>query len=108
MFALHNHLSDAVSTKGLAANKGLASDSGQEVEDSRDGEYDGGGNQAGVAVEDTEEENDGHDSVRSGARIVCRDDTDGGIELAGGGADTEEQGNLDEQNDKGECTISRR
>jgi hypothetical protein len=97
-----------MATESLAANKGLASDGGQQVADGGQRKKDSGGDQGGVGVDDAEEEHDGHDGVGTSAGIVGRDLADHGIELGGRRADAEEQGDLDEQNDerKGNCECA--
>ncbi len=91
-----------MTTEGLAADKRLATDSSQEIADGRESQDDGGRDQRGGLVDEAEVEYNSHGTVRAGAGVVGRDRADHGIELGGRGADAEEQGNLDEQDDEGE------
>lgn len=102
---LNNHLCDALAAKSLAANKGLALDASEEVADGSQREEDTGSDKAGSIDDRAKELDDGHDGVGGGAEVVGRDLADEAIELAGGRADAEEQGNLDKEDEKGGGTV---
>lgn len=102
--ALHNHLRNAGASEGLAADKGLALDASKEVAEGSQEQEDGGGNQTAGARDVADELQGGHDAVGSGAHVVGRDLADDFVKLARGWADSEEQGDLDEQDDEGRRT----
>ena len=102
---LHNHLRDTLAAERLAADKGLALDGGEQIADGGKGEEDARSDQTRVGPNGAEELQDGHDAVGGGAKIVGRDGADGGIELARGRANAEQQRDLDEQNQEGGCSV---
>jgi hypothetical protein len=96
---LDNHLGDTLATEGLATDKGLALDGGKEVADGCQSKEDSCGNQGRGSLQQTEEQDNGHDAVGSRTRPVGGDLANGIIELGGGGADSEQQRHLDEQDE---------
>lgn len=100
---LHNHLRDTLAAEGLASNKSLAPDGGEEVADSSKGEDNAGCDQAGGAPKGAEELNQSHDGVGGGTGVVSRNLANRGIKAGRGGADSKEKGDFDEENDEGRC-----
>lgn len=105
--ALHNHLRDTLATKSFAADESLALDAGKEVADGGQGQEDTGGDQAGGVDDGAEELDDGHDGVGAGAHVVGRDLADEAIERGRGRADSEQQGDLNEEDDQRGSTRER-
>jgi hypothetical protein len=108
--SLDNHLRDTLSTKGLAANESLASDSGEEIADGSEGKEDSRGDETGRVDKDAEELYERQNSVGSCPEVVGRDHADVGIELARSRADSEEQRYFDEENEErggSACVLER-
>lgn len=103
---LDDHLGDALAAEGLGADEVLALEAGEGVADGGQGQEDGGGDQGAAAAEDAEVLDDGHDGVGSGAHVVGGDAADEGVELLGGRADAEEEGDLNEEDDQGGGTVA--
>lgn len=101
--SLHNHLRNTLTTEGLAADKGLALDTGKQVAKSSQQQEDSSGNQAACTADIANELQSRHDAVGGCAHIIGRDLANRLIELAGGWADSEKKRDLDEKNDKGRC-----
>lgn len=101
---LHNHLRDTLATQGLAANKFLLCDGGKAIEYSRDQEEHGGGDQARRSADKTDPLDSAEDHVDGGAHGVGGEAADELIELGGGRADSEEEGNLYEEDHEGRGT----
>lgn len=101
VFCLDNHLSDALATESLGADKVLALDGGEGVADGRQEQEDGSGDQGAATAEDAQELEDGHDAIGGGAQPVGGDLADEAIELFRGRTDAQQQRHLDEEDDKG-------
>ena len=103
----HHHLGDALSTQGLAPDEVLALDAGQRVEDGCDQQHDGGRDQARSSEWDADKLDDAHDQVDASAHVVGRHAADKGIEFGRRRTDPEEEGDLDEDEDKGRGSDGR-
>lgn len=77
---LYDHLCHTLSTQGLAADKGLVLDGGQEVAKSSEHEKDGSSKQTSSLGNCAQPLDQTHDTVDAGARVVGRDLADRGIE----------------------------
>lgn len=98
---LDNHLGNTVTAEGLAADEGLATDTGEGVADRSEEEEDGSRDQARGDNQVAQELDNRHDKVGGGAEIVGRDLADKLVELAGRGADAQQQGNLNKEDEEG-------
>lgn len=101
----HNHLCDALTAKRLAPNERLAPDGGEQVAEAGQGEQHAGGNEAGVVDDGAQELDDAHDSIGRRSRVVGRDLADGVIELARRGADPEQEGDLNKEDNEGRHAV---
>lgn len=95
--ALNNHLCDALSAQGLAADKGLTLDTGQEVADGRQEQEHSGRDQARLRADTADELDDGHDAIGGGAHVVGGDLANEVVELSRGRADAQQERDFDEQ-----------
>ena len=105
---LDDHLGDTLTAEGLGADKVLALGGGEGVADGGQRQEDGGGDQRAATAEDAEVLDDGHDGVGGGAHPVGGDAADEAIELGRGRADAEQEGDLNEEDDEGGCTVAER
>lgn len=104
---LYNHLGDTMTTQCLTADKRLALDTRKGIADGRQQQEHGRCDQLrGRGRNAAHELDDGHDKVGGSARIVGRDSADKGVELAGGRADAQEEGDFDEENQQGGRTVA--
>jgi hypothetical protein len=97
---LNDHLRNTLTTEGLAADKLLALQTGQRVEDSSDGEHNGGGDQTRGTGDETSPLDTTHDGIHSGAHPVGCEAADEGIELGGCRANAKQEGYLNEEDDE--------
>lgn len=102
---LYNHLRDTCSTQCLASHKRLALERRQSVADTRERKEDAGDKEGRGAIDAGQEDDDGHDAVSGGARVVGRDLADEVVEGGRGRADAEEERDFDEENHKGEAPV---
>lgn len=100
---LDNHLRNAMATKSLATNESLAPNSCKEIADSRNQEKDTRSNQASGGANSAKKLEECHHTVRSGAKVVGGDTANGFIKLGRGWANSEQQGDLEEENQKRRC-----
>lgn len=84
----------------LAPDEGLALDTSEQVAEGRDGEEDGGGDEAADAPEKAEPLGEGHGGVRGGAHVVGRHLADGRVEARRGRADPQQERHLNEEDDE--------
>ncbi len=103
--ALHDHLGNALTAEGLAANKILAPDGGEEVADPGEGEEDARVDETGAAANGADELDGGHDAVGGSAHVVGRHPADRVIKGRRGRADSQEEGYLDEEDDEGGRSV---
>ena len=103
----YNHLRNPRATKRLAADKRLALERRQGVAETGKRQEDTGDNERAGGGDARQEHDDGHDAVGAGAHVVCRDLADGVVEGLGGGADAQEEGDLDEEDHEGEDPVGR-
>lgn len=106
--SLYDHLRHTLATERLRADKSLSLDACQEVTQGSGRQDDGLSDEGGRAGDDTEPLDDGHDTVRSSTHVVGRDHADIAVEDAGGRADAQQQGDLDENNNEGGCSTIQR
>lgn len=96
---LDDHLGNTSAAESLAANKGLAADSGEEVAESREHEEHGKNNQGAGSNSEADELNRRHDAIGGGAQVVCGNLSDKGVKLAGRGADAQQERDFDEEDE---------
>ena len=101
---LHNHLRDSLATQGLAAHEFLLRDGGQSIEYCRDEEEHGRSEQTRRSADKTDPLDSAEDHVDGGAHRVGGEAADKLVELGGGGTDSEEEGNLYEEDHEGRGT----
>lgn len=101
----NDHLRDTLAAKGLAADKLLALQTSQRVEEGGDREDDGGGDETRRASYETNPLDSTHGGVHGGAHVVGGEAADEGIELGGCRANTEEERYLNEEDDEGASTA---
>lgn len=97
---LDDHLGNTSTAESLAANEGLAANSGQEVAESREHEEHGKNNQGAGGNSEADELNRRHDAIGGGAQVVCGNLSDKGVKLAGRGADAQQERDFDEEDEK--------
>lgn len=100
-WCLDYHLRDTVAAEGLAADKLLALQTSQRVEEGSDREDDGSRNETRGARYETNPLDSTHGGVHSRAHVVGGEAADEGIELGGSRANTEEERYLNEEDDEG-------
>lgn len=102
---LDDHLRDTVAAEGLAANKLLALQTSQRVEEGGDREDDGSGNETRGSRYETNPLDCTHGGVHSRAHVVGGEAADEGIELGGRRANTEKERYLNKEDDEGTSTA---
>ena len=85
----HNHLSNALSTQGLAANESLPFQSGKSVADRRQKQDHRSGNKAGCVLDEAQPLSYAHGQVYGCAHVVGVEDADELVKGGRCGADAE-------------------
>lgn len=98
---LNNHLRHTLSTQRLTALKLLSSEGCQSVKYGSNQQHNGGSDQTRGFGDDAEPLDEGHDGVDGGAHVVGCEPADEGVEFGGCRADSEEEGDFDEEDDEG-------
>lgn len=101
-----DHLGDALSTQGLAPDEALTLETGQSVEDGSHEQNHRGGDQTRHSLRDAGPLDRAHDGVDRGPHVIRRDSSDERVELGGGRADAEEEGDLDEDEYDGATAVA--
>lgn len=97
---LDDHLCHSLPAEGFASHEALALDTGQGVEGRGEGEQDGGGDQAGRFLDDTEPLDQAHAEVDGGAEVVGGESPHEGVKGRRRRTDSEKQGDLDEDDEE--------
>ena len=97
---LDDHLSDALTTEGLAADELLPPKTGQGVEYGGDQQQHGGGHQTGRLDRGTAPLDEAHGQVDGRTHVVCRDAADERVESGRGRTYAQQKRHLDEDDDE--------
>lgn len=98
--SLDDHLGNTSAAESLAANKGLAANSSKEVAQSREHEEHSEDDQGAGSNSEADELDRRHNTIGSGAQVVCGNLSDKGVKLAGRGADAQQKRYFDKEDEK--------
>lgn len=97
---LDDHLRNSLSTQSLAANKVLALQSSQSIEESGNEKQDGGRNQTRCTGDKTDPLDGAHDGIHGRAHPVSGESPNEVVEFLRSWANPEQEGNLNENEDQ--------
>jgi hypothetical protein len=92
----NNHLRNTLPTQRLTRRKLLLLEPRERIESRSNKQHNRSRDQARRVADQREELDDAHGEVDGGAHVICLEAADEGVEVLGGWADAEEEGDFDE------------